>query len=244
MNNLKLLNLLNLNGGSDNIIKINYLNEMIDNDIDNDNDSDNTESSTSDYTVSYLDGLDSTDIEGGKGKGFKLLKDIKNIKNKKLLKNVDDIFKQALDSESTDSGLENQVRHHLSNRHKSKKHKSKKHKSKKHKSKPLPTINSEEELKNIIETYVPGKQTQPNILKLVDISKQYKQPIMQVAEPSTEQNISIGSPVNYGLLNQAYTIVPMLVPTSALNKEQLGGEVNKKLEKVNKEIEALENKLY
>ena len=84
MNNTKLLNLINLSGGSNDIVKIDNLNNMIE---------DATDSSTSEYTESYLDGLDTSDIDGGKGKG---LKDTKKKKDLNLLKSQNKVMKMYL----------------------------------------------------------------------------------------------------------------------------------------------------
>ena len=353
MNNTKLLNLINLSGGSNEIVKIDYLNNMIDED---------EISSTSEYTESYLDGLDTSDIDGGKGKGPKGPKKAKGPKSPKGSKSpkspkgskspkkakpsdvdTDDLFDEALDSEAqtspskkaakpkilpdeeseesdikvspskkkstkpkskvieefdSDSDLEAQVRESFGK--KSKGIESmlnvKPNVSNLSKLTQTQSIDSEEELGNIINNYVPttrtsGVKAPGGISKLASIATQVLHPVPQLAqtvsgmaqhvpnlvssvaqivEPSVQaqvtqpqqfmpqvampqvamtqaampQTTNITPSVNFSSLSQAYTIVPMLVPTSALYRGQFGGKINKKLEQVNKQIEALEDELF
>lgn len=114
-------------------------------------------------------------------------------------------------------------------------------------------MDSEEELGSIINNYVPihsqasssSHNKIPNgISKLASISTQFSQPMPQDMSKAIPQPTTITPSVNFNSLNQSYTIVPMLVPTSVLYKGQFGGKINKKLEKVNKQIEALEDELF
>ncbi len=239
MDNTKLLNLIKLSGGSNDIIKIDYLNNMMEYD---------NETSTSEYTESYLDGLDTTDIEGGKSKGPKLLKKVKGPKSHKVkshkkskhhkLKHNNEsspLRKKStklkyLDREeyNSDSNLETQVRDSFGKKTKPKLS---------NLSKLTQIMDSEEELGNIINNYIP-------IYSPTSSSSRDKIPsgISKLASISTQ--FSKHPPVNFNSLNQSYTIVPMLVPTSVLREGQFGGKINKKLEEINKQIEALENELF
>lgn len=311
MNNTKLLNLINLSGGSNEIVKIDYLNNMIDND---------ELSSTTEYTESYLDGLDTSEIDGGKGKGRKAPKKAKGPKGTKKPKkpkssdvDTEELFDEALDSEpqtspskkkskksksksseefESDSDLESQVRQSFGINSKGIESMTNVKPSIVNLSKLNQTqsqsqpIDSEEELGSIINNYIPlpttrtysskGPKSPSGISKLASIATQMSQPIPQFAQtisnmaqnvpnvvssvaqmvdpniqpqfaqtiPKTVPTTNINPSVNFSSLDQSYTIVPMLVPTSALYKGQFGGKINRKLEKVNKQIEALEDKLF
>jgi hypothetical protein len=308
-------------------------------------------SSTSEYTESYLDGLDtseidggkgkcpkapkkakglkspkkpkpidvdteefeSEDITGGKGKGPKAPKKAKGLKSPKKPKPIDvdteELFDEFLDSEpqtspskkkskkskskyseefESDSDLESQVRQSFGKKSKGIESMTNVKPSIVNLSKlnqPQP-IDSEEELGSVINNYIPQSTARTSsskdhkspsgISKLDSIATQMSQHIPQSAQtisnmaqnvpnvvssvaqmvdpniqpqfaqtmPQTVPTTNINPSVNFSSLDQAYTIVPMLVPTSTLYKGQFGGKINRKLEKVNKQIEALENKLF
>lgn len=203
MNN-KFLNLTKLLGGTNEIIKINNLNNMIDNDV--------SSSTSSEYTVSYLNNLESSDdsdsyyydIDGGKGKMKKKSKKHKSKKHKskkhKSKKYSDDVFVNSVDSE-TDSELEEQIKESL--------------KTNQSGVKSLlsnlaklikPSVDSEQELGDIINKYV-NKQKTNNTSNLSNLAN-----LLQI------QNIK-NPKINYDELSkQSFTVVPMLVPTSMIEK--------------------------